>query len=94
MRSGSVLTGIYKVLQGTRENVQFIGQMFVVIAFTSNGQARNPILKNKNTSSTLPCCCLSVIKLCLTLCDPMDCSMPGLPVPYYLMEFAQDHVYF
>ena len=30
---------------------------------------------------TLPCmrncCCCSVAKLCLTLCDPMDCSMPG-----------------
>ena len=23
------------------------------------------------------CCCCWVIKLCLTLCDPMDCSMPG-----------------
>ena len=35
----------------------------------------------------------SVAKSCLTLCDPMDCSMPGLPVPYYLPEFAQDHVH-
>ena len=88
MRSRSALTNIYKVLQGTRENGQFIGQIFGVIAFTSNGQARNPILKNKNTSSTLPYCCFSVIKLCLTICDPMDCSTLGLPVPYYLMEFA------
>ena len=23
------------------------------------------------------CCCCSVTKLCLTLCDPMDCSLPG-----------------
>ena len=28
----------------------------------------------------LPCCC-SVAKLCPTLHDPIDCSMPGLPVP-------------
>ena len=28
--------------------------------------------------------CSSFAKLCLTLCDPMDCSMPGLPVLYYL----------
>ena len=27
------------------------------------------------------CCCCSVAKSCLTLCDPMDCSTPGLPVP-------------
>ena len=26
------------------------------------------------------CCCRSVAKSCPTLCDPMDCSMPGFPV--------------
>ena len=26
-----------------------------------------------------------------TLCDPMGCSMPGFPVLYYLLEFAQTH---
>ena len=25
-------------------------------------------------------CCCSDAKLCLTLCDPMDCSTPGLPI--------------
>ena len=33
----------------------------------------------------LTCCC-SVTQLCLTLCDPKDCSSPGFPV---LLEFAQ-----
>ena len=28
-----------------------------------------------------PCCCCSVIKSCSTLCDPKDCSIPGLPYP-------------
>ena len=28
--------------------------------------------------------CCSVDKSCLTLCDPMDCSMPGFPVLDYL----------
>ena len=37
-------------------------------------------------------CCL-VIKLYLTLCNPMDCSTPGFPVLYYLGEFAQTHVH-
>ena len=31
--------------------------------------------------------------MCLTLCDPMDCSTPGLPVPHHLLEFAQVHVH-
>ena len=38
-------------------------------------------------------CCFSVFQLCLTLCDPIDCSMPGLPVPHHLPEFAQVHVH-
>ena len=35
----------------------------------------------------------SVIKLCSTLCDPMDCSIPGFPVLHCLPEFTQIHVY-
>ena len=38
-------------------------------------------------------CCCSVSQLCPTLCNPMDCSMPGLSVPYYLRKFAQVHVH-
>ena len=38
------------------------------------------------------CCCL-VAKLCSTLCDPMDCSIPGMPVLLCLLEFAQTHVH-
>ena len=39
------------------------------------------------------CCCCWVTKLCLTLCDPMDCSTPGLAIPHHLLEFAQVHVH-
>ena len=38
-------------------------------------------------------CCCSITKLCLTLCDPMDCSTPGFPVFHYLLEFSQTHVH-
>ena len=34
----------------------------------------------------------SVTQLCPTLCDPMDHSMPGLPVHHQLPEFMQTHV--
>ena len=37
-------------------------------------------------------CCPSVAKLCPTLCNPMNCSIPGFPVLYYLAEFVQTHV--
>ena len=35
----------------------------------------------------------SVAQSCLTLCDPMNCSTPGLPVPHQLPEFTQTHVH-
>ena len=35
----------------------------------------------------------SVTQLCTTLCDPMNCSMPGLPVHHQLPEFTQTHVH-
>ena len=34
----------------------------------------------------------SVAQSCLTLCHPMDCSMPGLPVHHQFLEFTQTHV--
>ena len=30
---------------------------------------------------------------CVWLCNPMNCSMPGLPVLHYLLEFVQTHVH-
>ena len=46
-----------------------------------------PLLSNP----TAQCCrrACSVAKSCLTLCDPMDCSVPGSSVLQYLLEFAQ-----
>ena len=35
----------------------------------------------------------SVAQLCPTLCDPMDCSTPGIPVHHQLPEFTQIHVH-
>ena len=36
-------------------------------------------------------CCL-LTESCLTLCDPVDCSIPGFPVLHYLPEFVQTYV--
>ena len=38
-------------------------------------------------------CCCSVTKSCLTLCNPMSCSMPGFPVHHQHPELAQTHLY-
>ena len=40
----------------------------------------------------MPCCC-SIAQSCLTLCDPVDYSMPGFPVHHQLPELTQTHVH-
>ena len=37
-------------------------------------------------------CVCSVAQSCPTLCNLMNCSMPGLPVHHQLLEFTQTHV--
>jgi len=36
---------------------------------------------------------ISVAQSCPTLCDPMNCSMPGFPVHHQLPELTQTHVH-
>ena len=57
-----------------------------LMLFTSHFPTHNSFLW------TLSCCC-SVLQWCLTLCDPMDCRMPGFPVLHYLLHFAPTHVH-
>ena len=35
----------------------------------------------------------SAAQSCPTLCDPMNCSTPGLPIHHQLPEFTQTHVH-
>ena len=35
----------------------------------------------------------SVAQVCLTVCDPMNRSTPGLPVHHQLPEFTQTHIH-
>ena len=49
-------------------------------------QQRKPLTKCKVQFS-------SVSQLCPTLCDPMNCSTPGLPVHHQLLESTQTRVH-
>ena len=53
--------------------------------------------KNKPTYTPHVDCGDNVIVInaesCPTLCDPMNCSMPGLPVHHQLPESTQTHVH-
>ena len=44
-------------------------------------------------NSLLPSQFSSVAQSCPTLCDPMNCSTPGLPVHHQLLEFTQTQVH-
>ena len=57
-----------------------------------------------NDVSTIVCNCItynwfssvqfsSVAQSCLTLCVPMNCSTPGLPVHHQFPEFTQTHIH-
>ena len=39
------------------------------------------------------CCCSSIAKSGLTLCDCLDCSKPGFLVFHYFPKFPQTHVH-
>ena len=48
----------------------------------------------RSLASYSPCCCCHwVTKLCLILCNPMNCSTPGFLVLHDLLEFAQIHIH-
>ena len=52
-----------------------------------------PWLSSLSLVSTL-CHQCSVAQMCLTLCNPMDCSTPGLPVPHDPVRWVPCSVHF
>ena len=49
----------------------------------------NFFFKEETRQSWGGSCCCSVARLCLTFCDPLDCSIPDLPVLHYLLSFLK-----
>ena len=52
-----------------------------------------PLLTEKQESYLMAEQFSSVAQLCLALCNPMDYSMPGIPVLHQLLELTQTHVH-
>ena len=70
--------------------------MFVLQHLTSGSKFPSfpcvSVRRSPNLTELQCCgCCCSVAQPCLALCDPMDCSTPGLP--HHSPEFAQVHVH-
>jgi len=78
----------YKMEQLSQNNLIVFGK----VKHMSNLQSRysNSIQENwKHICEKFS----SVTQSCPTLCNPMDCSTPGLPIYHQLLEFIQTHVY-
>ena len=80
------------------------GHIKVLLARRKSGRQLGRILANNVCTYWVPtktwslkmlssCCCCSVAQLCPTFWNPMDCSMPGLPVHHQLLELTQTHVH-
>ena len=72
----------------------FLGQSFTVQCTDGKGEedtdSRNSHLLNHLIQFLRQ---FSSVQSCPTLCDPMDCSTPGLPVHHQLPESTQIHVH-
>ena len=66
-------------------NHQLYGHEFEQALGVGDGQGRLPYCSPVQFSS--------VAQSCPSLCDSMNCSMPGLPVHHQLPEFTQTHVH-
>ena len=59
----------------------------------AQGRGVRPLNKPLGTAALTWCWFCSAAQACPTLCNPMDCSTPGLPVHHQLPEFTQTHVH-
>ena len=58
----------------------------------STGERNGQPLEHAWLENPINSCCSSVTQSCLTLSNPMDCSMLGSLVLHHLLELAQTHV--
>ena len=59
----------------------------------NNTRWKQKVLEQRRESTYLLVQFSSVTQLCPIICDPMDCSTPGLPVHHPLPGFTQTHVH-
>ena len=65
-----------------------VEQSWVYDPYFANKETDTDNLRNCSKSQLS-----SVAQLCPTLCNPVDCGMPGFPVHHQLLELAQIHIH-
>ena len=76
----------YPFTRGSSLPRKWTGISYIAGRFFTNWAIREAHIKSSVQFS-------SVAQSCMTLCDPMNHSMPGLPVHHQLPEFTQTHVH-
>ena len=66
---------------------------FLITHNQINANLNNCIEELKKYHNNKSMCCCSVAQSCPTLCNTMDCSMPGFPGHHQLPEFTQTQVH-
>ena len=89
---------VWKILQedGIRDHLTcFLRNLYADQEATvrPDMEQRTGSILGKEYIKAVYCQCSSVAQSCPTLCDPMDCSTPGLPVHHQLPKFTQTHVH-
>ena len=75
---------------GKSERLYFLGSKIIADGNCSHEIKRYLLLGRKAMTNLQ---FSSVTQSCPTLCDPMNCSTPGLPVHHQVPEFTQTHVH-
>ena len=79
-------TGSLSLLRGTSQPSNKTGVFCIAGGFFTSWATRKLLLEVSVQFS-------SVAQSCLTLCNPINRSTPGLPVHHHLPEFTQTHVH-
>ena len=86
-------TTVYKTDYQQEPTVQHMEYIQYFIMTYKGKESKKEYNCYTHTHTHTHTCCCSVTKSCLTLCNPMYCSMPGLHVTHHILEFAEDHVH-
>ena len=76
---------------GNSDRLYFLGFKITADGDVSHEIKRRLLLGRKAMTNLVQFS--SVAQLCLTLCNPMNRTMPGLPVYHQLPEFTQTYVH-
>ena len=84
----------HSCLENPMNSMKRIAWSYVIqcLAFRGTNKLFSAVAALFNIPTAISIQFSSVAQSCLTLCDPINCSMPGLPVHHQLPEFTQTHI--